>query len=99
MATIQKKITVKGKAKKVSFRIEFSSVNYNHKEYKKRTRWGTFTQKEFTCNCLFVIDGKGYPLECLTIRLAAGGYSRYFLIDGLKFNDSHKKVIEYILNK
>lgn len=97
---VSKNVTVKGTQKTVLF---YWGLDDNRsieiKEYKKRTRWGTFTQKETLCNCYFMIDNKRYDLQTIFVELAGGGYSRYFLVDGIKFPDSHKKVIEHLLTK
>ena len=95
--SVNKKVTVNGIIRLVSFNWYQVGERYDEKSYMKKTQWGTFMQKEYMKKCVFIIDGKEYQLQTLFIELAAGGYSRYFIVGGMKFNDSHKKVIEYLL--
>jgi hypothetical protein len=95
---IYKEVEVNGKQQIVSF-YYLVGERIEEKSYMKKAKWGTFIQKEYTNNCLFFINGEKHHLQTLLIELAGGGYSRYFIVDGIKFNDSHKNVIEYLLNK
>jgi hypothetical protein len=94
---VNKTVTVNGIIKSVSFNWHPVGERYDEKSYMKKTKWGAFMQKEYMKKCVFIIDGKEYQLQTLFVELAGGGYSRYFVVDGIKFNDSHKKVIEHLL--
>lgn len=99
ITAVNKKVVVNGIQQTVSFKWYPEGESYDEKSYIKKTKWGTFMQKEYKRKCVFIIDGKEYQLQTLFVELAAGGYSRYFIVDGIKFNDSHKRVIEYLLRK
>jgi hypothetical protein len=97
--SVNKKVPVNGILQTVSFNWHPVGERYDEKSYMKKTKWGTFMQKEYMKACVFIIDGKEHQLQTLFVELAAGGYSRYFIVDGIKFNDSHKKVIESLLKR
>jgi hypothetical protein len=96
---VNKKVEINGIQQIVAFNWYPVGEKYNEKSYMKKTKWGTYKQSEYMRNCIFQINEKEYNLETLFVELAAGGYARYFIVDGIKFNDSHKKVIEFLLNK
>lgn len=97
-STVNKKVVINGIQQIIAFNWHQVGEKYNEKFYTKKTKYGTYRQSEYMRDCVFQINKKEYNLQTLFVELAGGGYARYFIVDGIKFNDSHKKVIEYLLN-
>lgn len=93
---MKKKVTVNGQSLTVEYSYEFGEIESLSNNKVKRP-WGYVTERIETRKAFFTIDGKIYE-GTRTFKQAGGPYSETYTFFGKVFHDSHKKVIEYILN-
>jgi len=93
---MKKKVEFNGKPANVEFTYSYGEVvSLSNKKVKRP--WGYVTERIETRKAFFTIDGKIYE-GTRTFKQAGGPYSETYTFFGKVFHDSHKKVIEYILN-
>lgn len=92
---MKKRVIVNGKATQVEYSY-YAGITTMLSNRQVRKPWGRVTEHIKVSKWYFIIDGNTYEVT-RTFKVAGGPYSETFTIDGHSFN-SHKKVIEYLLN-